>query len=405
MINLFRDLFKKKVVTGGILAAAYVLLGACSYRLYLRQAINFPGKLGKYGSDLPAHIGSGRAGTSYSFMEKSFGFLMNTLKTNEKPVAMWLAFLTIATVFVTWQVMKRMFPEGNSMLLHILAFVSMLWMPVYLPQLNPHRYLGLQAGNIWHNSTYLGMRMAAMCLLLFYFEYQEVYCRKFKAGQFVWFTALLIFVNVMKPNFILCFAPAMALMLLLDCIRDRGKTLKRQILFGIPVLISLVVVIYQTLYLYSGSNEASSVIVDFAYCLKLRTEHPVIALCQSAAFPIVVLIGNWKSLKTDRRFRVSWLIWLVALAEFLLLCEDGPRKDHGNFSWGYCFALFLIFAVSMVWFYRNFREFYIDYRTGDKGIVKSRAVYLAIGLIFLLLHIYFGAEFFWIIFNGGSYGA
>ena len=33
MINLFRDLFKKKVVTGGILAAAYVLLGACSYRL------------------------------------------------------------------------------------------------------------------------------------------------------------------------------------------------------------------------------------------------------------------------------------------------------------------------------------------------------------------------------------
>lgn len=419
----------KKAVTGLGFAVAYAGFAAVCYRLYLRQAIHYPGKLGVYDSDLPAHIHEGRAGTGYSFMEKSFGFLMDTLNCNEKAVALWLAFLTIATVWVTFRVMKQLFPEGNSTTLHILAFVSMFWMPVYLPQLNPYRYLGLQSGSVWHNSTYLGMRLAAMCLLLFYFRYQETYRKKFTAGQFVWFTVLLIFVNLMKPNFILCFAPAMAVMLLTDCIAERGKNLKQQILFGIPVLISLAVVAYETLVLFGGDRDSSSIVIDFAFSLKMRTEHPVIALLQSGAFPLAVLLGNWKALKTDRRFRVAWLTWLVALVEYLLLCEDGPRKTHGNFSWGYCFALFLVFLISMIWLYRNLRAFYEGYKaacevqaagnpgaekgaavkrlfayikSGDKK-VKMQTVYLVCALCLLILHLYFGAEFTWIIFNGGSY--
>lgn len=410
-----------KTAVCGFFAVAYAGFTAVSYRLYLRQAIHYPGRLGAYESDLPAHIHEGRAGTGYSLMEKSFGFLMNTLKTNEKAVALWLAFLTVATVWVTYLIMKNLFPEGNKTILHLLAFAAMFWMPIYLPQLNPHRYLGLQSGSVWHNSTYLGMRFAAMLLLLFYFRYQDTYMERFRAKEFMWFTVLLVFANLMKPNFILCFAPAMALMLLTDCIGQKGKKLKQQILFGIPVLISLAVVAYETLVLFAGENGGSSILIDFAFSLKLRTEHPAIALLQSSIFPLVVLLGNWKDLKTDRRFRVCWLTWLTALVEYLLLCEDGPRKYHGNFSWGYCFALFLVFVISVVWFYQNIKAFMEDYNKQagkntllpgmiqyvQKGTfsVKVRSAYLVLALVLLLLFLYFGAEFAWIIFNGGSYAA
>lgn len=395
----------KKGLTVGFMVGSGTVLTAASYRLYLRQAIHYPGSLGMYDSDLPAHIHEGRAGTAYSLMERSFHVLMDILGCNEKAVALWLAVLTAATVWVTYKVMKRLFPEGKSVILYALALMVMFLMPLYLQQLNPNRYLGLQSGAVWHNSTYLGMRFAAMCLLWFYYEWQDSYRQCFSLGRFLGFTVLLIFVNLMKPNFILCFAPAMAVMLLTDCITDRGRTLRQQILFGIPVLISLAVVIYETAVLFGNEQEGASIIIDFGYSLTLRTEHPVIALLQSGAFPLAVLLGNRNELRRDRRYRVSWLIWLTALLEYLFLCEDGPRKVHGNFSWGYCFALFLVSTVSLVWLYRNLREWQAaaQGRTSWQRKDWMRAGYLLAALVLLGLHLYFGVEFAWIIFNGGSY--
>lgn len=399
----------KKVLHIGGAAVSSTVLGAVSYRLYLRQAIHYPGQLGTYDSDLPAHIQEGRAGTSYSLIERSFGFLMDTLGCNEKAVALWLALLTVATIWITLLVMKQLFPNGNPAVLYVLALASMFVMPIYLPQLNQYRYLGLQSGTIWHNSTYIGMRFAAMCLLLLYFWLQEHYRQRFLVGQFMLFTFLLIFVNLMKPNFILCFAPAMAVMLLTDCIADRGRTLKRQIFFGIPVLISLAVVAYETIVLFGDGNDGASILIDFGYAWKLNAKHPVIALLQSGALPLLVLCANRKALKTDRRYRMTWLIWLAALLEYLLLSESGTRRAHGNFSWGYCFALFLVFAVSLVWLYRNLK----DWRQlhGAKGLSWKKAgqsdrlkmLYLFLALLLLGLHLYFGAESAWIIFHGGSY--
>lgn len=399
-VQVMKEQTKKILRRGGAVGAGAVLT-AVSYRLYLRQAIHYPGRLGTYDSDLPAHIQEGRAGTSYSLMERSFGFLMDTLGCNEKAVALWLALLTAATLWVTFLLLKRLFPKGNSVVLYLLAFASLFWMPIYLPQVNPYRYLGLQSGSVWHNSTYIGMRFAAMFLLWFYFEWQDSYRKKFSVSQFLGFTALLIFANLMKPNFILCFAPAMAVMLLTDCIADRGKTLKQQILFGIPVLISLAVVVYETVVLFGSDHEGASILIDFGYSLKLRTEHPAIALLQSGAFPLLVLLGNWKDLQRDRRYRMSWLVWLTALLEYLFLCESGARREHGNFSWGYCFALYLIYAVSTIWLYRNLKEWHEagGIRTGS----RTRGLYLLLALLLLCLHLHFGIEFAQIVFQGGSF--
>src|SRR5699024_10144167 len=102
-------------------------------QLFLRQAIHYPGRLGVYDSDLPAHISEGINGTAYSLMERSYGFLMETLGLNEKAVALWLALLLGAAVFVTWLLLRQLFPAGNQRALHFLAFACSFVMPLYLP--------------------------------------------------------------------------------------------------------------------------------------------------------------------------------------------------------------------------------------------------------------------------------
>ena len=377
-----------------LLALLYLGLLGSSYQLFLRQAIHYPGRLGVYDSDLPAHISEGINGTAYSLMERSYGFLMETLGLNEKAVALWLALLLGAAVFVTWLLLRQLFPAGNQRALHFLAFACSFVMPLYLPWVNDYRYMGMQSGNLWHNSTYLGMKFAAVLVLLLYFSWLKTYQKGISPGKWLLFTALLIFVNLMKPNFILCFAPAMGLQLLADCILARGKTLKYQILSGIPVLISLGVVIYQTTVLFQGKEDGSRIALMLPYNFLKYNRYPWAALLQSAAFPLFVLAGNRKELKRDRVFGFTWLIWLFGLLEYLFLGEEGPRKTHGNFSWGYSFCIFLVFVVCAAKCCEKLKE--------GRPSGGRKLYWAAAGLLFLG-HLACGMTYFIHLYLGGTY--
>lgn len=377
-----------------LLALLYLGLLGSSYQLFLRQAIHYPGRLGVYDSDLPAHISEGINGTAYSLMERSYGFLMETLGLNEKAVALWLALLLGAAVFVTWLLLRQLFPAGNQRALHFLAFACSFVMPLYLPWVNDYRYMGMQSGNLWHNSTYLGMKFAAVLVLLLYFSWLKTYQKGISPGKWLLFTASLIFVNLMKPNFILCFAPAMGLQLLADCILARGKTLKYQILSGIPVLISLGVVIYQTTVLFQGKEDGSRIALMLPYNFLKYNRYPWAALLQSAAFPLFVLAGNRKELKRDRVFGFTWLIWLFGLLEYLFLGEEGPRKTHGNFSWGYSFCIFLVFVVCAAKCCEKLKE--------GRPSGGRKLYWAAAGLLFLG-HLACGITYFIHLYLGGTY--
>ena len=377
-----------------LLALLYLGLLGSSYQLFLRQAIHYPGRLGVYDSDLPAHISEGINGTAYSLMERSYGFLMETLGLNEKAVALWLALLLGAAVFVTWLLLRQLLPAGNQRALHFLAFACSFVMPLYLPWVNDYRYMGMQSGNLWHNSTYLGMKFAAVLVLLLYFSWLKTYQKGISSGKWLLFTASLIFVNLMKPNFILCFAPAMGLQLLADCILARGKTLKYQILSGIPVLISLGVVIYQTTVLFQGKEDGSRIALMLPYNFLKYNRYPWAALLQSAAFPLFVLAGNRKELKRDRVFGFTWLIWLFGLLEYLFLGEEGPRKTHGNFSWGYSFCIFLVFVVCAAKCCEKLKE--------GRPSGGRKLYWAAAGLLFLG-HLACGMTYFIHLYLGGTY--
>ena len=78
-MNLSRGETISKWIPKAGLAFLYAGTAALCYRLYLRQAIQFPGALGTYRSDLLPHIEEGLAGTGYSLMEFLYGFLLGKL--------------------------------------------------------------------------------------------------------------------------------------------------------------------------------------------------------------------------------------------------------------------------------------------------------------------------------------
>ncbi len=405
----------------------YLLLTASTGLLYYRQAVRYQGPIGTYDSDLPAHISEGVNHTAYSLMERSFGFLKELFHSyGNYAIALWLALLTSVTVYLIYRVLRCRYPEANPILLHLSSFACIFVTSIYIPSLNPCPYLGTQTGSIWHNSTYIGMRTAGTLVILLYDRYQETYRDGMKLRQWVLFTVSLILVNLMKPNFLLAFAPAMAVLLLADCIADRGKTLKQQILFGIPVLISLAVIVYEFTVLFRGENSGSSVVFGQPYGLFHWNHHPYLALVQSAAFPLVMLAGSLKDLKHDRKYRAAWLIWLIGLLEYLNLTETGVRATHGNLSWGYSFCMFLIFAVCSGRLWSELREYAERYRTeyrkagsigkaariGKAAVLTVRGMtagqmlrllYLCLAGLVFLWHLKCGLQFARMLWMGGSY--
>ena len=327
-----------KLLTGGL----YLIYGAACCFLYYHMCLP---ETGRYHSDLPAHIESGMTGKSYSLLEIIYKYVCEA-GVGSKAIPILLMLLTLGTVFLSFCLIRQIFPEGNPLLMQLLAFAANLEMPLYLPFLNSHQNMGLQTGSMWHNDTYLGMRLFAFLVLLIYFRHQESYRDTFRGKQWIAFAIALFFANFMKPNFLLCFAPVMGILLLRDLIKSRGKELGAVFWFGLAVIPSLSILIFQSIRLFGEGTNGGSIAFSFAYILRLRSEHPVASILQSAAFPLAVLVLCRKELKKDRIYGTSWLIWLFGFLEFLFLNQTGECINDGNLTWGYSFCLTLIFAVS-----------------------------------------------------------
>ena len=406
---------KKEWLINAFIVLLYLVSAFALYKLHVRELLWYPGPLGFYESDLPAHFNEGAAGTGYSLVEIGYWFIVHKLHMGFRAAAVFIIFLTLGTTYLTYRLMRKLKPDVNKYALHLLAFVCLYVMPIYLPMLNKYRYLGLQCGTVWHNTTYTGMRFAAMFVLIWYYGFQDRYMERFSWKDIVILTVLLSFVNMMKPNFIVCFAPAMALIILGDCFKTKGKYFGRQCLIALAVILSLVILVYEVVLLFpsGSSSDGSGLPIGFslAYVLRLRADHPVISLLQSAAFPLIVLAANFRDLKENRFFRLTWLTWLIGLCEFLFIHENGYRKQDGNLSWGYSFCIYYVFLVSLAWFAKNIKDAFTEYQSsGQKGFVswlwnsdRKRCVYLLAASVILTWHLICGIHYFILLCLGASY--
>jgi len=358
---------------------------------------------GKYESDLFAHIEMALDGWGYSILAviyrlfaalPEFGFHF--------AIATFLCTCEAGTLALTYVLLRSNRIETKTAILF--TAMSGFAAPAYIRAIQPYRYIGYQSGSIWHNSTYIVMKFTALICIVLYLGISEKYKEKLNAGELIAFSILLAVTTSVKTNFILAFAPAALIFLILDGILK--VPLKRIILCALTVIPSVAVILFQE-YVLFGESTGNGIIIDPLYSVYLRAEKPYFTMILSAAFPIVILLFNivpvlkdtfldFKDKKrglTHRFFLLSWTIWFVAFTELILLRETGKRELDDNFAWGYDFCLFILFVVSIIYFVKNIKT--VIEKISKKNISDIfKAAYLVLAGALLVYHTYCGVFFF-----------
>ncbi|MCQ2526248.1 MAG: hypothetical protein MJ130_05745, partial [Lachnospiraceae bacterium] len=336
------------------------IYGALCLYLYYNQSIqpavkdNSVEKI--FESDLPFHISMVvDDGWYYSVTAFIYLALYNLAGKTTVLIAIFLALVSVGTLLITEKILsvmgirKKAVTCGGALILNLV-------MPFYVRWAGMYRYVSYQSGNVWHNSTYQCMKLAALiCMLLFIEISSKIKEDGITAKELILFALALAICTGIKPSFLTVFAPAMAIKLLIIWLKDKVP-FKRILLWGLTVIPSCGVVLWQNAVLF-GEDTENGFKISFMETFSLHANHPKITVLLSLAFPIVVFVcyvidlvrhKEIKKFLSERMYLFSILMASVGFGEAILLIETGSRSRDGNFLWGYAIALFWLYLVSFL---------------------------------------------------------
>lgn len=261
-------------------------------------------------------------------------------------VAAILALFEPITMALTEYLLLKLIPQIKPSALLALTVVLTFAIALFVPFLNEYVYRGTSSGNKWHNPTYTCMRVFALGAVIFYLRIIGRMDSNAHWQDYVAFPVCVLLATVFKPSFYTIFAPAVFVMCVIDLVRDRS-TVKRSLILGVMLALPLAVVASQYNALFA-SERSGGIGIGFALVWSHYNDNVPVAMLQSYAFPLLVLAGCWRQLKSDNNYSLAWIMFLIGLAEYLVLYETGFRIWHGNFGWGLSFGAFYLMIASVV---------------------------------------------------------
>lgn len=231
-----------------------------------------------------------------------------------------------------------------------LLLVSMLYVPTgYRFPGIPFAYVGVFSPNPFHNATYNAARPFAVMSFFLFAAILPEYEKKADIKKYVGFGVSLLLATLTKPSFTFVLVPAAGLVMLYRLIRSRFRGFASALKLGVAFLPTFAVLLYQFFGVFGPAEEAERGIgFGFLTVWRHYCDNILLALLLAAAFPLVVLLCHVKELKSQAACRFSWQLYLVSLGEFVFLYEKGFRLVDANFSWGYMYGLFFVFAASLL---------------------------------------------------------
>lgn len=356
---------------------------------------------GPFESDLPYHVKMAvEDNWYYSFTAFVYVFLYK-LPFSNLLVGIFLSLCELVTVFGTWLLLKELWKQyglkvSTGMTLGFATALNFV-MAFYVKAVNARHYIGYQNASIWHNSTYICMKVVSVFVLWYFLKLMNTYKTKLGLKQWIIFTVLVALSTGIKPSFLMVFAPVMAIMLLIDWIK--GTKFSKVFLFGLTVIPSLLIILWQNVVLF-GSDTGNSFIIKPFYTLAQRSDNPKIALLFSVLFPFVIGLFHIKDLWKDKLYLGSLLVWGFGFLEVFLFVESGTRSKDANFMWGYSISLFVLFTISLIRWFRDLKnkEFLGKYKI-------LRYSYLVLAGAIFVYHVISGIWFFGILLSGATYFA
>ena len=279
---------------------------------------------------------------------------------------------------------------------------------IYVPWFNDKPYLGQGSPNPWHNPTTIMVRPIG--LLVFFLVMSEclrVQRAGFRKGQGlrVWkgilIAVLLVLSNLSKPSFVQIFYPGIFVLMVLWLFvyRFRNFPFGMQLLVCCLPSVALMGMQFLSAFYGSSNSDSAGVVIAPFKVAGLYTKNIAVSTLLVLAFPLLTGLCSIVRRTFDWTDAFAWIMLLVGMAEKFLLAEGGSRMAHGNFSWGYILAAYLLWFVTI----RDFAAWRGTLSGGGSGARKgiSTLAWAVCGLV-LLAHFVSGIYYLYYLIVLGN---
>lgn len=373
-----------------------VFLGACTGSIY---------------SDVPLHIELALGHNDYGLSSLLIQlFYLGGESFAQRALALSLTLNNLIGLFTVAMFIRFLLPRlsrGEALLAAELAALCGPWL---IPGYQMGIYLQAHNGNLYHNMTVLFSRTFIPVSFVCFFRCWAARHGCIPRKDWWGFGVSFFVVTAFKPNFAFAFIPVLAVLLLWDLIRYKGKYLKNEFLLGCAVLPAGFLCIWQYLVLFNNSFGQSAAdmlqdldenFVDTSSGVALRLlwgaelVGVLVMYLRSLLLPVYTLaLQGWQE-KEKGNLGLFLAVELVSLLEATMLVETGYRANHGNFDWGGLALYPSLFALSIGLLLRMLQE---------ARLKKPLDVFKClVGLGILLGHLLVGLYFLWFFNSGGSY--
>ena len=373
-----------------------VFLGACTGVIF---------------SDVPLHIELALGHNDYGLSSLLIQlFYLGGDAFAQRALALSLTVNNLLGLFTVALLVRFLLPRLSRLEAFLAAELAALCGPWLIPGYQMGVYLNAYNGNLYHNMTVLFSRTLIPVSFVCFFRCWSARHGRIPRKDWWGFAVSFTVITAFKPNLAFAFLPVLAVLLLWDFVRYRGKYLKNEFLLGCAVLPAGFLCIWQYLVLFNNSfgqsatemlQELDENFVDTSSGMALRflwgaeLAAMLVMYLRSLLLPLYTLaLQGWQE-KERRRLGLFLAVEAVALLEATILVETGYRANHGNFDWGGLALYPAVFALSIGLLIRMLQEVKLR-----KPLDVFKCL---VGLGLLIGHLMVGLYFLWFFGSGGSY--
>lgn len=361
------------------------LMAVLAYRW---QRVFFGVCTGGIYSDVPLHIELALGHNDYGLASVIIRILYTLGDEHfaQTALSLLLAANNVLEIFTLFWLLRFLLPELKGSFALLAAELALLCGPWLIPGYQTEIYLGAHNGNLYHNMTVLFSRTLIPVCFVFFCK-----CWEKRHGEIAWknwlgFAASMLIITVFKPNFAFAFLPMLAVMIVYDFIRYRGRYIKNEILVGCAVVPAGLTCIWQYFVLYDEAFAGTS----SSMALRSYTAASFLAMLvmylRSLLLPVYAFSLRAGKEEHRRQLGLIAACELIALAEAALFTETGYRATHGNFDWGGLALYPVVFALAIALLFRMMQSAR-RHSAGDgaKCVLGAGLLlgHLAVGIYFL----------------------
>jgi len=334
--------------------------------------------------------------SAYPIWRIGVKFFERILHFNLFDSAAWttLLFYVLTYVIIFYIFCKKLSDRFGYVFCAMVSGILMLVQPISLEGLTFEVVSGRMLINTWHNPTNIVARPFGIVAVFLLFEILNLWENE-KKNSFLLYTCFgfsLILANLGKPSFSQMFVPAVAIYFIGYCVCHKFRNFNFCFYLALSIVPSLGVLLLQTVLSFGGGEGGGGVeIAPFAVLGQSQTNIPLM-LITTLAFPLAVVITNWKKCVSDKKVHIAVMMVVVSFLEYAMLAEVGKRRYHGNFGWGFKLAIFYFWMLALIEYCEVIKKEGINWKVILNGALLVLHLLCGIGYLWCQL----GNDYFWV---------